>query len=101
DHRERCALADSRDAEAGRRRGDAVAVTHPDLMPLALLPQSIEQGAALADFEESAAEFAVMAAFHLSAELRRHRHLAIADAEHRHVHFEHVLRRARRAHLSD
>jgi hypothetical protein len=42
-----------------------------------------------------AAEFLVMAAFDLAAQLRGHGHLAIADAQHRHAHLEHGLRRAR------
>ncbi len=37
------------------------------------------------DFHFGAAEFAVMAALDLAAELRRHRLLAVADAEHRHA----------------
>src|ERR1700743_1909300 len=48
-----------------------------------------------------AAEFAVMAAFHLAAQLGAHGHLAITDAQHGHAHLEHALRRARRVGVGD
>jgi len=48
-----------------------------------------------------AAEFAVMAGFDPAAQLRRHGHLAIANAQHRHALLEHRLRRARRIAFGD
>ena len=47
-----------------------------------------------ADRDLGAAEFAVVAAFDLAAELLGHGHLAVADAEHRHAGSEDRLRRA-------
>ena len=47
-----------------------------------------------ADGDLGAAEFAVVAAFDLAAELFGHGHLAVADAEHRHAGREDRLRRA-------
>ena len=72
-------------AEAGRQLGDAVAVAHPDRIFLALLPHAFEQRAVVGDLDLGAAEFAVMAALDLAAELLRHGLLAVADAEHRHA----------------
>ena len=85
-----------RDArEARRQAGDAVAVAHPHGVALARLPHALEERARSADRDLGAAEFAVMAAFDGAAELLGHRHLAIADAEHRHARIEDRLRRAR------
>ena len=81
----------------GGRRGDAVAVAHPDDVPLALAPDALEQRARRADLDFRAAEFAVMAALDAAAELLGHRHLAVADAQHRHARIEDRLRRARAA----
>ncbi len=44
-----------------------------------------------------AAEFADVRALGVAAELHAHRHLAVADAEHRHARGEHIIRGARRA----
>ena len=60
-------------------------------------PGGIEQPACGLDLDIGAAELAVMAALDLAAELGRHGHLAVADAEHRHAGIEDRLRRARRA----
>ncbi|CAH2402973.1 hypothetical protein MES5069_360093 [Mesorhizobium escarrei] len=76
---------------------DAVAVAHPHLMALAGRPQALEQRAVLLDLDEGAAEFAMVGAFGDAAHLHAHRHLAIADAEHRHTGIEDDLRRARAA----
>src|SRR5439155_2584663 len=70
-------------AESLRQFRDAVAVTHPHRVTLALAPDALEQGAVLDDLDLGAAELAVMAAFDLAAQLLRHRLLAVADAEHR------------------
>src|SRR3546814_12525110 len=73
------------ETETGCELGDAVAVAHPHLMPLADLPQAVEQHAGFGDRQEGAAEFAVAfavgaAGFDLSAELLAHHLLAVADA---------------------
>ncbi len=81
--------------KAGRQAGDAVAVAHPHDVALARLPHAVEQRALGADGDLGAAEFAVVAAFDLAAELFGHGHLAVADAEHRHAGIEDRLRRAR------
>src|SRR5262249_28323706 len=46
---------------------------------------ALEQFAVRGDLDLGAAEFAVVTAFDLAAELLRHRLLAVADAEHRHA----------------
>ncbi|OIQ71462.1 hypothetical protein GALL_469200 [mine drainage metagenome] len=51
------------------------------------------------DLEIGAAEFAVVAALDLAAELGRHGHLAVADPEHGNPGIEDCLRGARRAFL--
>ena len=60
-------------------------------------PGGIEQPAFGLHLDVGAAELAVMAALDLAAELRRHGHLAVADAEHGNAGIEDHLRRARRA----
>ena len=82
DHRERRIRRDAGDREARRHFGDAVAMAHPDLMAFAHAPGGIEQLARGLDLDIGAAEFAVMAALDLAAELGGHGHLAVADAEH-------------------
>ena len=79
-----------------RRRGDAVAVAHPDRIALADLPDAVEQRRRLGHLDLGAAEFAVMAGLDLAAELMRHGLLAVADAEHRHAGLVDRLRRERR-----
>ena len=99
DHRERRVRRDAGDRKARRHLGDAVAMAHPDRMLLAHAPGGFEQLARRLDLDIGAAEFAVMAALDLAAELGRHGHLAVADAEHGHAGIEDRLRRARRAFL--
>lgn len=82
--------------ETIRQRGDAVAMAHPDLMARAGGPEALEQLAVPVDLEEGAAEFAVMTAFDLAAELHAHRLLAVADAEDRQAAVEDDLGRSRR-----
>ena len=65
--------------------------------PVAHRPSN--SGQSLLDLDEGAAELAVVGALGLAAELHAHRHLAVADAEHRHAGLEHDLRRARAADL--
>ena len=99
DHRERRAVADRDDAEARREGGDLVAVAHPHLVPLADLPQAVEQRAILGDGDEGSPEFALplalVAGFDPAAELVAHHLLAVADAEDRQARLEQHLRRAR------
>ena len=97
DHGERRVRRDADHLEARRHLGDAVAMAHPHRMLLAASPSALEQAARRLDLDIGAAEFAVMAALDLAAELRGHGHLAVADAEHRHAGVEDRLRRARRA----
>jgi len=78
------------------QRGHPVAMAHPDLVPLAVRPDPLEQRAAAFDADEGAAELAVMAALDRAAELGAHGLLAIADAEDRHAGLEDRLRGARR-----
>src|SRR5262249_25371205 len=70
------------DAEALRNGGDAVAMAHPHLVAFALLPYALEERIVALDFQEGAAEFAMIGGFDLAAQLRADRLLAIADAEH-------------------
>ncbi len=82
-----------RDNGESRRHGDdLVAVVHPHRLPVADIAEASEQRRVLLDLDVAAAEFAVMAAFDLAAELFGHRHLAIADAENGNAHIEHALR---------
>lgn len=102
DQRERRAVADRDDTEAGGELGDAVAVAHPHLVAFADLPQSVEKDAGLGDGQEGAAEFAVAlavgaAGLDPAAELLAHHLLAVADAEDREAAVEDRLRRARAA----
>src|SRR6185437_5793315 len=73
----------------------AIAMAHPHLLARALLPKAREQRAILHDVEEGAAEFAMIRRRDLAAQLRAHRLLAIADAEHRHAELEHGIGGAR------
>src|SRR5690606_6753062 len=93
------ALADRHDAETLGQFRHPVAMAHPDLVLLAGIPDAVEELAALADLKESAAEFAVMAALHLAAELGADGLLAVADAEDRQAEIKHLLRGARRVFL--
>src|SRR5579863_10652256 len=95
--RERRIGADAGHRKARRHFGDAVAMAHPDRVPLARLPGGIEQSAVGLDLDIGAAEFTVVAALDLAAELGRHGHLAVADAEYGHSRVEDRLRGARRA----
>ena len=76
---------DAEHLEACRQFGDAIAVAHPDRIFLALLPDALEDRAVGHHLDFGAAEFAMVPALDLAAELRRHRLLAVADAEHRHA----------------
>ena len=80
--------------EAWRDGGDAVAVAHPHLVALALLPHAVEQRVGLLHLDEGLAEFAVVGGLHLAAQLGAHGLLAIADAEHGKAAGEDPVRRA-------
>ncbi len=84
--------ADAREARG--QGGDAVAVAHPDDMLLAGRPEAGKQRAVVERLDLGAAELAVVAALDLAAELGGHRHLPVADAEHRHAGLEHEVGRA-------
>ncbi len=99
DQRDRRIRRGADHAKAFRQFRHAVAVAHPDRIFLALLPHALEQRRVLGHRHFGAAEFAVMPALHLAAELMRHRLLAVADAEHRHAGLEDRHRRERRARL--
>ena len=99
DRGEGCVVRAADDLEARRQPRHPVAMAHPDRIALAFSPHALEQRALGDDLDLGAAELAVMAALDLAAELRRHRLLAIADAEHRHAGAEDVLRRPRRDRL--
>ncbi len=73
------------DAEAGRQPGHAVAVAHPDLLPVARLPHAVEQGRGGFDQKLGAAELAVVAGLDRPAQLLGHGLLAVADAQHGHL----------------
>ena len=85
--------------EAGRQRGDLVAVAHPDLEHAVAFARRevldrLEQPRVAARPHLGIAELAVRARLDLAAELHRHREHAVADAEHRHAELQHRLRRA-------
>ena len=91
----RCAVA----SEAGRQPGDPVAMAHPDRIaprPCARRPRT---AALRLHLDLGASELAMVPAFDTAAELGGHRHLPVADAEHRHAAVEDRLRRARAAFL--
>ncbi len=97
DDGERRIRRDAGDDKARRHFGDAVAMAHPDRMTFAHAPGGIKQRACRLDLDIGAAEFSGMAALDIAAELGRHGHLAVADAEHGNAGIEDQLRRARRA----
>ncbi len=84
DHGDRRVGRGADHAEALGQARDAVAVAHPDRVAPALTPHPLEQRGLLGDQELGAAELAVVAGLHRAAELRRHRLLAVADAQDRH-----------------
>jgi hypothetical protein len=70
------------------QRGDPVAVAHPDLVALEPSVQTPSKSGLSFSISTSAAEFAVMAALDLAAELGAHGLFAVADAENRHAGIE-------------
>ena len=98
-------VGDHGDRRVGRRAshdkalgqlGDAVAVAHPHRIALADLPDAFGQRGGFGHLDLGAAEFAMVAALDLAAELRRHGLFAVADAEHRHAGLIDRRRRERR-----
>ena len=96
DHRDWCIERSAAGDEALGRSGDAITVAHPHRITLADFPNAVIERRRFGHLHFGAAEFAVMAAFDLAAELLRHRLLAIADAEHRHAGLIDRHRRERR-----
>ena len=87
-------VGDHRDRRIGRgadghkalgRPRYPIAMAHPYRIALADLPHALIEGRRPGDLHLGAAEFAMMAALDLAAELVRHGLLAIANAEHRHA----------------
>ncbi len=72
-------------------------MAHPHRIAAADLPDAVIERRGLLHLDLGAAEFAVMAALDLAAELLGHRLLAVADAEYRHAGLVDRLRRQRRA----
>ena len=99
DQRDRRIRRGADHAKAFRQFRHAVAVAHPDRIFFAFLPHAFEQRRVLGHGHLGAAEFAMMPALDLAAELMRHGLLAVADAEHRHARLEDRHRRERRARL--
>src|SRR4051794_9411819 len=89
--RERRTFRTSDDLKARRERLDAVAVTHPHLVLLTNLPQTVEQSRRRHDVDERAAEFLLVRRNDLAAELLVKRLLAVADAEKRKAAVKHRL----------
>ena len=105
DYRKGRAVAGGDNLKAGRELRDFVTVAHPNLMPLTLFPEAVEQSAILGHGQKGAAKFAAFPRFvagpHLSAELVAHDLLAITNAKDRDAGFEKALRAARRSVLGD
>ena len=101
DDGERRALAAGDHAEARRQAGDAVAVAHPHLLACAGRPYAVEQVAVVGDVHGRCAELVMLADADLAAQMRAHRLLAVADAEHRQAAVEHQAGHARAGGLGD
>jgi len=71
-------------------------MANPNRTPRQPVAQAREKRRFFFNLDIAAAEFAIVAALDLAAELLRHRHLAVADAEHGNARVEHRLRRAGR-----
>ena len=79
--------------KARRQLRDAVAMAHPHRMLGPIAPHAFEQARWRFHRNFRPAEFPVVPALNLSAELRRQKHLAIANAENRNSGVENDLRR--------
>ena len=89
------------DVEGGRDRGDLVAVAHPHRLAALGVAKAGQQRRRFHDGDVGAAELARMPGLDAPAKLLAHRHLAIADAQHRHAGREHALGGARRIGFGD
>src|SRR5215831_6421096 len=98
---ERCPFRYSHDLEAWWQPRYAVAVAHPHRIALALGPHILEEQRIARHLELRAAELSVVPAFHATTQLRHHRLLAIADAEHGQAGGEDPVRRPRGSELGD
>ena len=96
DHGDRCVRRRADGDKARGRLGDAVAMAHPYRIALPDLPYAVIERRRLCHFDFGAAEFAMVPAFDLAAELLRHGLLAVADAEHGHAGLVDRHRRQRR-----
>jgi hypothetical protein len=88
--------ADADGLEAGRKRGDAVAVGHPHVERLAL-GEAMEDAFGPLDDDSSVAVLALLRGLDLAAELVGDELQAVADAEHRDAEVENALVDAGRA----
>ena len=98
--RKRRVIGGGNDFESGRQLCDTVAMAHPHVQPfgaavILLVAQVVKELRVAVHAYARVAEFALVRAFDLPAELRRHGLLAIADAEDRDLHVEDLLRCAR------
>ncbi len=96
----RAALGAGNGHEVGRDSGDFVAVAHPDVeQRFAVGGQGVfdtaDQRAVGLNFNLRVAELTFVGCFNMATKLHRHGLHAVADAEHRHTGFKHVLRGAR------
>src|SRR3954453_650158 len=85
DHRDRSIRRGADHLESRRQPGDTVAVAHPHRIALADLPHAVIKRRGLDDLDLGTAEFAMMPTLDRTAELLRHRLLAVADAQHGHA----------------
>jgi len=83
DHREGGAVGGCDRPKSLGNLDDLVAVAHPDLMLLAGLPDTLIERAFFRHIDKGASELAFGRLHHVTAQLRAHGHLAVADAEHR------------------
>jgi hypothetical protein len=79
--------------EALWQHGDAVAVAHPHGILFAFAPHVLKQWCVTGHRHFGAAEFAMMPALDLTAQLGRHGLLAVANSEHRNARFIDCFRR--------
>ena len=81
------------DGEARWQCRNPVPVAHPNRVLAAIRPHAFEQGRGGFDRDFRPAEFPVVPALNFATQLRRQKHLAIADAKHRNARLEYDLRR--------
>jgi hypothetical protein len=101
DCRQRRVLRGGNAGKSRRQVRHRVAMAHPNRIALTLFPYPFEQRALLQNLDLGAAEFAFMPGRDPATQLRRHRLLAIADAEDRHPGGKNRIWNARRAFVVD